>query len=298
MKFYTTLFLAIGCLYTHSIMAQDENTEAESTSGKSAEVAKADPDSSGVVKDRLSPTSTPVLLFSDAEEEENKEKKKKKKKKRKKNVYFGIKTKKTMIKHSFRDQVTYQVFHITYKNQEVDPYIRDIYWYDSKNKAIKNKNFDPSKGYLLHGPYERRIDDTVVETGMYFYGTKHGRWMTYDAKNILLDKLHYSRGWPKESRITYYNREEKKIERMTPIEYELKEGNFYHFFQDGSLAVSGEYHHGERVGTWTEYWHTPNHQLIRKREIKYQDEPFTKNHKPYIRAEWDKEGNLVYRNDS
>ncbi|WP_114751666.1 toxin-antitoxin system YwqK family antitoxin [Pleomorphovibrio marinus] len=298
MRFYPFLLFAIGFQWANIGSAQDESAVVREMPTEETETPKSDPDSSGVVKDRLSPTSTPVLLFSDAEEEENKEKKKKKKKKKKKNVYFGDKTKKTMIKHSFRDQVTYQVFHVTYKNQEVDPYIRDIHWYDPKNKAIKNKNFDPSKGYLLHGPYERRIDDTVVETGMYYFGTKHGRWMSFDAKSVLLDKLHYSKGWPKESRITYYNRQERAIERMTPIEYELKEGNFYHFFQDGSLAVTGEYHHGERVGTWTEYWNTPNNQLIRKREIRYQDEPFTKNFRPYIRAEWDKEGNLIYRNDS
>jgi antitoxin component YwqK of YwqJK toxin-antitoxin module len=260
------------------------------------ETELSDPDSSGIVKNRLLPTSTPILLFSDPEDEVKK-KDKKKKKKRKKNIFFGEKTKKSIIRHSFREQVTHQVFHFVLKDKPADPYIRDIYWYDSKNRAIKNSGYHSSKGYLLHGPYERRIGDNVVETGMYYYGAKHGRWMTYDGKNILVNKAHYSEGWPKESRVTYYNRGDRKIEKLTPIEYDLKEGNFFHFFQDGQVAVSGEYHFGEKVGLWTEYWSTNGDKTVKKREIKYQDEPFTRGFKPYIRAEWDKEGNLIYRND-
>jgi antitoxin component YwqK of YwqJK toxin-antitoxin module len=256
----------------------------------------SDPDSSGVVNNRLLPVSTPVLLFSDPEDE-SKEKEKKKKKKIRKNVYFGEKTKKNVIRSSFRDQVTYQVFHFTLKDRLVDPYIRDIYWYDPKSKAIKNKGYAASKGYLLHGPYERRVGDNVVETGMYFYGTKHGRWMAYDGNNILVDKAHYSQGWPKDSRVTYYNRADKQIEKLTPVEYDLKEGNFFHLYQDGQVAVTGEYRFGEKVGLWTEYWPSKDDQTVRKREIQYQANPFTSNFRPYIRAEWDKEGNLIYRND-
>ena len=36
---------------------------------------------------------------------------------------------------------------------------------------------------------------------------------------------------------------------------------------------------------------------VRKREIQYQEKPFTKDFTPYIRAEWDKEGNLIYRKE-
>lgn len=256
----------------------------------------SDPDSTGVVKDRLLPTSTPILMFTDATEEV-KEKKKKKKKKAKKNIYFGERTKRNMIRSSFRDQVTVQLFNTTPKNKNVDSYIRDIYWYEPSTKSIKKGDFNPASGVLLHGPYEKRINENVIETGMYFFGTKHGRWMTYDGKNILVNKSHYSEGWPKESRVTYYNREQRKIEKLTPIEYDLEEGNFYHFYPDGQVAVIGEYRFGERVGLWTEYWNTSDDKVIRKREIQYQPQPFSKNFRPFIRAEWDKQGNLIYKND-
>ncbi|MEX0882540.1 MAG: hypothetical protein WDZ72_03610 [Cyclobacteriaceae bacterium] len=274
-----TTYFALGIM--NPVLAQKETVD--------------DPDSSGVVKDRLLPSSTPVLLFSDTEDEE-KEEKKGRKKKKKKNFYFGERTKKALIKSSFRDQVTYQVFHFTTAALKTDAYIRDIFWYDYKNKAIKDRGFEKSKGYLLHGPYEKRIGETVVESGMYYYGTKHGRWMTYDSKSILLDKKHYSEGWPKDSRVTYYDRGDRTIEKLIPVEYDLEEGNFFHFYKDGQVAVTGEYNFGEKVGLWTEYWKTEGDQNIKKREIQYQNEAFMNNFKPFIRAEWDDEGNLIYRN--
>jgi hypothetical protein len=252
-----------------------------------------DPDSSGVVTDKLMPTTLPLLLFDD---KERKEKKKKEKKNEKKNFYYGQKTKRVKIRQSFRSQTQFQNFFYTTEKKVVDPYIRDIFWYDKKDNVIRTKDFDPSRGYLLHGPYTKSFDTTIVEEGNYYFGTRHGTWLSYDGKSILLDKLHFSEGWPKDSRVSYYNKATNQIEKLTPIEYELKEGNFFHFFEDGHIAVTGEYHFGEKVGLWTEYWNNKN-KVIRKREIQYQDNPFTKDFRPFIRAEWDKEGNLIYRNE-
>ena len=252
-----------------------------------------DPDSTGVVMDRFMPSTLPILLFDDTEK---KEKQKKEKKKIKKNIFFGERTKKGRIKQSFRDQTQTQQFHYTYTNKTVDPYIRDIYWFDKKDNVIRTKDFDPSRGYLLHGPYSRSMEETVLEEGNFYFGTKHGIWLSFDNRSVLLDKLHYSEGWPKDSRVSYYNKANNQIEQLTPIEYELKEGHFYHFYEDGQIAVSGEYHYGEKVGLWTEYWNNKS-KVIRKREVQYQETPFTKNFRPYIRAEWDKDGNLIYRNE-
>ncbi len=251
-----------------------------------------DPDSSGLVANQLMPTTLPLLLFDDKAKED---KKKSKKKKTKKNIFFGEKTSKGLTKQKVREQTQYQFYHYTTRNRQVDPYIRDIYWIDTKNNVIRNKEFDPAQGHLLHGPYEKIIDDTVVEKGIFYFGTKHGTWMTFDNKNILLDKGHYSEGWPRESRVSYYDKNENQIEKITPVEYDLKEGNFYHFYENGQVAVTGEFRYGEKVGLWTQYWDTKNSKTIRKREIQYQENPFSKNIKPYIRAEWDKEGNLVFR---
>jgi antitoxin component YwqK of YwqJK toxin-antitoxin module len=252
-----------------------------------------DPDSSGVVSDKLMPTTLPLLLFDD---KERKEKKKKQKKSKNKNIYYGQKTKRVRIKQTFRNNTQYQNFFYTTEKKVVDPYIRDIYWYDKKENMIRTKDFDPSRGYLLHGPYSKSFDTTLVEEGNFFFGTRHGTWLTYDNKSVLLDKLHFSEGWPKDSRVSYYNKATNQIEKLTPVEYELQEGNYFHFYEDGQIAVTGEYHFGEKVGLWTEYWNNKN-KVIRKREIQYQENPFTKDFRPFIRAEWDKDGNLIYRNE-
>jgi len=252
-----------------------------------------DPDSSGVVIDKLMPTTLPLLLFDD---KERKEKKKKEKKSKNKNIYYGQKTKRGRIKQTFRSSTQFQNFFYTTEKKVVDPYIRDIFWYDNKENIIRTKDFDPSRGYLLHGPYTKSFDTTLVEEGNFYFGTRHGTWLTYDNRSVLLDKLHFSEGWPKDSRVSYYNKATNQIQKLTPIEYELQEGNFFHFYEDGQIAVTGEYHFGEKVGLWTEYWNNKN-KVIRKREIQYQENPFTKDFRPFIRAEWDKDGNLIYRNE-
>lgn len=279
------LSFTLCCFITLSVSAQKEKKEKTEP--------ESDPDSVGVVSERLQPTTLPLLLFDD---NEKKEKKKKSKKKKKKNIFYGVKTKKGRIKSTFRNQVQYVFFFYTNEQRKSDPYIRDIYWYDVKDKVIRTKDFDASRGYLLHGPYEKVIDDKLIEEGHYYFGKRHGTWLSFNDKHVLQDKLHFSEGWPKDSRVTYYNRAENKIEKLTPIEYELKEGNFFHFYEDGQIAVTGEYRYGEKVGLWTEYWDSKT-KVVRKREIQYQEVPFSKDFRPYIRAEWDKEGNLIYRKE-
>ena len=255
---------------------------------------KAKEDSTGLVSSFLLPTVAPLLLF---DEEKVKEAKKEKKKKTRKNTFFGIKTKKGSTRRSLRGQEYLELFYYTNASWKGNPYLRDRFWYDPKDRTIRTQGFVEGQGYLLHGPYQRLVNQTVVERGMFYYGTKHQTWMTFDGENVLQDKAHYDEGWAKESRITYFNTANRAIEKLTPIQYGLAEGNFYHFYENQQVAVTGEYRFGEKVGLWTEYWNTNNTKAIRKREIQYQEKPYTKNFRPYIRAEWDKEGKLIYRKD-
>ena len=201
-------------------------------------------------------------------------------------------------KHEIRGQQILENFNYTEADRQPDPYIRDIYWFDPQEKSIKTEEYQTGKGYLLHGPYERVIDEIVVENGMYYYGTKHKTWMLYDSKNILLDKNHFTEGWPRESKTRYFDQTKKNIQEIIPVQYGLEEGNYFYFYEDKQVAVTGEYQYGEKVGLWTEYWDTNNTKAIRKREVQYQETAYTKNFRPYIRAEWDKDGNLVYRKDN
>lgn len=280
---HLSVFILLFLILVKSAFAQKNATEK-----------KTDPDSLGVVNSALLPTVAPLLLF---DEEKEKEEKKAKKKNARKNIWFGVKTMKGYTRRTIRGQEYLEFFNYTDAERQPNPYIRDVYWFDTKEKAIRTEGFTPGLGYLLHGPYERMVNETVVESGMFYYGMKHKTWMVFDDRSVLQDKAHFSEGWPRESKISYFNDTSKSVEKIIPIQYGLEEGNYFHFYENQQVAVTGEYKYGEKVGLWTEYWDTKNTKAIRKREIQYQEAPYTKNFRPFIRAEWDKEGNLVYRKD-
>ncbi|MBA4056848.1 MAG: hypothetical protein C0490_19195, partial [Marivirga sp.] len=96
---------------------------------------------------------TPVNLDFEKEEEPVNTKKKKVKKK----VYYGIKTKKGFTRKGEGERVTYELFYYLKKSEKPQTFVRDIYWYDfTRHEIRKTTTFDPSKGVLLHGPYEKR----------------------------------------------------------------------------------------------------------------------------------------------
>ena len=146
---------------------------------------------------------------------------------------------------------------------------------------------------LLHGPYVVRRNDVTIEEGIFYIGTKHGRWIRKTAQDILIDKEKYYKGWPKESRVKFYDPSTRtRIQEIIPIEYGQKEGNYYYFFEDGSRAVTGEYQYDERVGKWTSYY--KNRRGRRKREIQYRKDPDNDKFVPYIVKEWNSAGKVIY----
>lgn len=235
---------------------------------------------------------TPAVLDFKKEEEPVETKKKKVKKK----VFYGIKTKKGFVRKGFGNRTTFETFYYIKKSEKPQTFVRDIYWYDYTRKEIrKTTTFDPTKGVLLHGPYEKRMGETVLQKGIFYKGTRHGRWLTYNGRDsVLTNKEKYYRGWPKESLVSYYDpMERKRMKEMIPIEFGEKEGFYYLFHENGQLAVQGEYKWDEKVGDWTEYY--PNGK--RKKIIAYSKEPFEKDFKPYIKAEWNDKGKEIYRNN-
>jgi len=234
---------------------------------------------------------SPASLDFQVEEKEEAAKKKKPKKK----VFYGLKTKKGFTRKGFGERVTYETFYYLKKSDKPKTFVRDIWWYDFTRQEIrKSANFDPTKGVLLHGPYKKKLNDLTIEEGIFYKGTKHGRWMKYNRDSTLADKEKYYRGWPKESTVSYYDpQERKKMKEITPIEYGEKEGYYYAFFDTGTLAVSGEYKWDQKVGDWTEFYKTGK----RKKIIAYPKDAFDKNAKPYIKSEWNEKGKEIYRNN-
>ncbi len=215
-----------------------------------------------------------------------------KKKKPKRNTFYGVKSRKGYTRKGIGDKTTIELFYVLKKPEKPTIFVRDIYWYDYTRREIrKTSAFDPKKGVLLHGPYRKMQGSVLLEEGIFYKGTKHGRWMKYTRQDILDDKEKYYKGWPKESLVTYYDPvEHKKVKEMIPIEINEREGYYFFFHENGTIAVTGEYKWGQKVGDWIENY--PNGK--RKKIVTYASEPFDKEIKPFVRKEWDEKGREIY----
>jgi len=215
-----------------------------------------------------------------------------KKKKPKKNVFYGIKTKKAFSRSGYGNNITFELFYYLPDFVEPDPYVRDIYWYDFKSRSIKkSKNIDKEYGVILHGPYKKVLGDQILEEGIFYKGTKHGRWTKHTKLDILIDKEKYYKGWPKESIARYYDTERTRLKEIIPVEFGVKEGYYYYFHKNGQIAVIGEYQNDKKVGVWREYYESRRR---RKREIIFADNPYEQNYKAFISKEWDRRGRVIY----
>jgi antitoxin component YwqK of YwqJK toxin-antitoxin module len=214
------------------------------------------------------------------------------KKKPKRNTYYGIKTRKGYARRGTGDRQTLELFYVLKSHEKPSIFVRDIYWYDYTRREVrKTANFDTRKGVLLHGPYKKMLNNVVVEEGIFYKGTKHGRWMQHDRNDILNDKEKYYKGWPKESIVTYYDpMERKKVKEMIPVEIDEREGFYFLFHENGMIAVTGEYKWDQKVGDWIENY--PNGK--RKRVLAYPADPHDDNFKPFIRKEWDEKGREIF----
>ncbi len=239
-------------------------------------------------------TTIPLTINLEAEEEAAEDSVKTKKKKRKKKVFYGIKTKKGFTKSGYGGQTIIEQFYYLKKYEEPDPYVRDVYWFDTKRNQIRTThNITKDKALILHGPYKKMTEEgEMLEEGIFYKGTKHGRWTTYNKNNILMDKEKYTRGWPRESEVSYYDKDKRdKIKEVVPIEYGEEEGYYFYFHKTGRVAVEGEYRNGKKVGVWTEYY---DFERRAKKQIKYPDDPFEYNTPPYTMKEWNPQGQVVY----
>ena len=231
-----------------------------------------------------------------AKEEENQRKRKKKKKKKK--IYFGMKTSGGFAKKATRSYTDIQVFrYISSDNVMKDPYQKEIYYYDTKSKKIKSYNYhdfvtQKKKGknmYLLHGKFTRYRNKQVREEGYYYKGTKHGKWMEFDKKGIVLEKVKYDLGLPEESKITYHDAGQKKVKEIIPIMHGRIQGTYYKFYENGVTEVQGKYDNNEPVGLWRHWYETRQRFQHVMHPTRWWDD-----NEPVKLREWDTRGRMVY----
>lgn len=225
--------------------------------------------------------------------EEAKDAQKRKDKKRKKKWFYGLKTKKSFTRRGYGDKVELETFHYLKEfNEPIDPYVPEIWWYDFTRKKIRSTGeIEGKRGVILHGPYKKIIGEQIVAEGIFYKGTKHGRWTYYDRHDILTEKLKYYKGWPKESKVRYYDDKRTKLKEVVPIVYGKRNGMYYYFHENGTIAIKGKYEENVKVGKWVEYY---PFRRRRKKEIQYPSDPYDRSYQPFISKEWDRSNRAVY----
>lgn len=247
--------------------------------------------------------TVPSLNF-DAPLEENAPKKKKVKKK----VFYGLKCKRGFTRKGTGNKETVETFYFLKHYKDPNPYAKKIYLFDvTKQQIVELSEIDKKKlgNYrILHGPYKKIYGGEVVESGIFYVGTKHGRWEKYSSKKTdtyneeeityatLIDKEKYYKGWPKESKISFYDGTQTKVKEVFPYRFGKLNGDYYHFKENGELLKEGQFADGKKVGLWVEYFPDKNKKL---REIQYPATPYVEQFEPYTLTEWNENGQMIVR---
>lgn len=211
-----------------------------------------------------------------------------------KKTFYGFKTNRAFTrKGKDPKRLEYEIFFVLRKWQDPNPYIKDIYWFHKKKRAIfigKIEEEDKPYAKLLHGPYMRRLGKILIEEGIYYVGAKHGRWVKYDKNYILLDKRKFYKGYPTEAEISYYDTEKKRPKEIIPILFGKKDGDYFYYSPNGDLLTSGFYKEDVKIGVWLEYY--PNKK--KKKETQYPKDPYVKDFETFIIKEYNEKGKVIY----
>jgi hypothetical protein len=260
--------------------------------------AQTDEDSLSDNKDKLKIDSIAGLnkkkkTYIDTVAEKNALKKKKVKKK----VFYGLKTRKGFTKKGVGSKMVVELFHTLKVWKDPNPYAKEIYVFDiRKQQVLMVPSIDPKKKsqyLLMHGPYKKMQGDKILEEGIFYIGTKHGRWELYDKDFTLIDKTKYYKGWPKESKLSFYDGAQTKLKEVLPYEFNLRNGDYYMFKENGEILIEGQYKDDLKAGVWVEYYPNTNK---KKKETHYPKNPLHEKKAPIVYREWDEKGNLIMEN--
>jgi hypothetical protein len=283
---YLILLCIFFVLSGFSVFAQEEVVESDTSE---FDIFRDTQEGYSLIKDM------PLTLDMEREielSEEAKEARKRAEKRRKRKVFYGIKTKKSFARRGVGEKAQLEIFHYLKEPLPVDPYVPEIWWFDFKRKRVRNTGYQPApKAAILHGPYKKIVGEQVIEEGIFYKGTKHGRWTEYSRSDILLDKQKYYKGWPKDSKVRYYDDKQTKLKEVIPMVYGQKHGTYFYYHENGMVAVKGQYKEGVKVGKWIEYYPFRSR---RKKEIQYPSDPYDAGYQPFISREWNRSNTLIY----
>ncbi|REA55270.1 hypothetical protein DSL64_28320 [Dyadobacter luteus] len=208
--------------------------------------------------------------------------------------YEGIPIQSLSVKFGSGDRANLESFHVLKESATLDPYVRatETRWYDTKTKRLSSSLIkDKKQALLLHGSYRKYSGENLIEEGNYYKGVKDGRWVKYDTKFNLIDKSVWYRGFPADSRITYYDSAHTQVKEVMPVMFGKLEGEFLQYYKEGQLMTNGKFENGQKVGRWIEYY---QFRRQRKKEIQYPKNSWDEEFEPFVLREWDDKGKLLY----
>ena len=241
------------------------------------------------------------VALSKAEDKAAKEKAKEAQRKpaKKKKTFLGERIKRGFAKSGpkGRNQIIEVFYYLKYfKQPNLQAPAR--YYYDSQ----KHKIFKAAAGELepsakvLHGPYKKMQNNKVLETGFYALGTRHLRWERYDKNGVLLSKVHFEMGFPRDANISYYDAGHTMLQEVVPYVNGKLEGDYARFTATGQREWSGQFENGHRVGVWTNYW--PVKKNFRHYEYQYPESGYDPEvTEPDLLKEFTRNGVEVYEKD-
>ena len=177
---------------------------------------------------------------------------------KKKKVFLGEKIKKAYAKTGPKGKNQFiEVFYFLKYPLPLNTYAPAHYYYDTKkHKILKLAAIEEDLASLkiLHGPYKKLKNNKVIETGFYALGARHLRWERFDRNGVLLSKVHYEMGFPRDANVSYHGEDRSKINEVVPYVNGKLEGEYAKFLENGQPDWRGQFENGKRVGVWTKYW--------------------------------------------
>jgi antitoxin component YwqK of YwqJK toxin-antitoxin module len=238
------------------------------------------------------PSLDPVPDFlADAKDQVKSDKKKKKKKYK---VFLGHKVKRGYARSGGKGKnQTIETFYFLRVYQDPDPFVPEKYYFDLKTRKLRGTKgtVDPGRAKILHGPYKKTVGGKIIEEGYFYLGNKHLRWEKFNKEFILISKIHFEKGHPRDATVHYHDAELQKVKEVIPQYNGEVQGRYLRFYEDGQLEWEGQYEKGRKVGIWTNYY---NFRQRRHYQYQYPESPYDAPADPVLFREYDRSGNIVY----
>ena len=215
-----------------------------------------------------------------------------------KDEYANIKTDRRLGQYGSGNRSTVEEINVVkfVEDESLSTYAQEIWWFDPNQSRIVNSSIKDNKtAQICHGPFKKIVNNVIIEQGLFYMGTKDGRWETFGPENELETKVYYERGFLAGSIITYHDDAKKKIKQVVPNFYGKTRGNYFSFYPSSNLKEDGKFDDSIRIGRWREYYEFGTGGRLKK-EWRYGKDKFDAS-EPILIVERDSQGKIIYQNN-